>query len=131
MTTPSTEEFEAAMARVEAALPAPDEQGRRRVTAGQIEKVKAIIDEFFQSLFDSFIKKAAVELDGEEHFLDEEELDALGVGTLVRFEDSLFVRCPHDWLELITGWRHKNGHVFWLLADDNTDCRKIVVTTPR
>ena len=131
MTTPSTKEFEAAMARVEAELPAPDEQGRCRVTVEQIARIKNIIDGLFEEFYKSLVKMAPVELDGEHCFFDEAELDALTVGTVVRFEDSLFVRCPHDWLELITGWKHKNGHVFWLLADDSTDCRKIVVTTPR
>lgn len=131
MTTPTTEEFEAAMARVEEFLPAPDVRGRRFVTADQITRTKDIIYELFEPFYAGLFEKLTVELDGKEHHLGEEELNALAVGTVVRFEDSLFVRCPHDWLELITGCKHKNGHVFWLLADDNTDCHKITATTPR
>lgn len=131
MATPGFEEFGDAMARVEEALPAPDEQGRRAVTAQQIEKVKGIIDEFFRPLFESLVKKVLVELDGEEHFLNEQELNEMPLGTIVRFEGSLFVRCAHNWLELRSRWNRTNAQVFRILSEDNVDCSKIVVTTLR
>ena len=128
MTTPSTEEFEAVMARVEEALPAPDAQGNRPVTVQQIEKVEDIIEGLFEEFYKSLVKKAAVELDGAACLLDEAELDALPLGTVIRGGHCLFVRCPHNWLELLSGWNHKNAHVFKLLTE--YDCG-ITVTTPR
>ena len=84
MTMPSTEEFEATMARVEEALPAPDAQGNRPVTVQQIEKVEDIIEGLFEEFYKSLVKKVSVELDGTHCLLDENELDALPIGTLVR-----------------------------------------------
>ena len=74
---------------------------------------------------------ARIELDGEERFLDEEELDAMPLGTVVRLEESLFVRCTHNWLGLRSGWSRTNGQVFYILTNENEDDSKIMVTTPR
>lgn len=131
MAIPDFDEFGDVMACVEEALPVPDEQGNHSVTAGQIEEVKGIIDRLFQPLFDRFIKKVAVELDGEHRLFDEEELDALPIGTVVRYGNWLFVRGPRLWRELLTGCDHKNGHVFYLLTEDNIEDHEITVTTPR
>lgn len=131
MTVPSVEAFKAAMAHIERELPAPDEQGRRSVTVEQIEKTEAIIEELFKGLYASLVKKAAVELDGQVTMLGEHELDALPIGTVVRYGDCMFVRGPRLWRELLTGWDHKNGHVFYLLTEDNIEDHEIVMTTPR
>lgn len=131
MTTPTTRDIEAFIALLEETLPAPDEQGRRGVTADQITRTKDAVEEFFQPFFESLVNKVAVELDGEERFLDEEELDAMPLGTVVRLEESLFVRCTHNWLGLRSGWSRTNDQVFYILTNENEDDSKIMVTTPR
>lgn len=131
MAMPSTEDIEAFMARLEETLPAPDEHGRRAVTNNQIERTKDAVEEFFQPFFEGLVNKVAVELDGEERFLDEEELDAMPLGTVVRFEDSLFVRCTCNWLGLRSGWNRTNAQVFHMLTNDNEYDSKIMATTPR
>lgn len=131
MTTPSTRDIEALMARLEETLPVPDEHGRRAVTNDQIERTKDAVEEFFQPFFDSLVNKVAVELDGQTRMVDEEELDAMPLGTVVRFENSLFVRCTRNWLGLRSGWNRTNAQVFHMLTNDNEDDSKIVATTPR
>lgn len=127
-TTPTTEDFKAAMARVEEFLPVPDVRGRRFVTADQITRTKDLINELFEPFYAGLFEKLTVELDGKEHHLGEEELNAMPVGTLIRCGDRLFVRRSSLWLNLLTGWDHKNGHLYCLLT--NAD-QEIVMTTPR
>ena len=101
------------------------------MTNDQIERTKDAVEEFFQPFFDSLVNKVAVELDGQTKMVDEEELDAMPLGTVVRFEDSLFVRCTRNWLGLRSGWSRTNAQVFHMLTNDNVDDSKIVAAIPR
>lgn len=130
MRMPSTRDFNTAVAAVEKVVhsgpnpPITDENGKRLLTGGQLDRLEDIVTSLFEPVFDSLDEGVVVESDGQETMLSRASIPALPRGTTVGIGPTVFVKTDVDyWSRAFEGMplgTAKTDYVFYMMANADT-----------